>query len=214
MGTRHKVITASTSTMRTPGVSVSGVSTVLLLLHTAHGSLMSRIGLRLGAAHHAHHHSALEHKPRQPWAVRNMKAEMLANERKPGQPPKPRQVGSLDEEERPTACVGICYYNKLMALEAKEDLANHNMVYKTDSKDKEEPCDNQINCNNIDEDITLHDDINPESSDNNVIVIDDEQAQNDVKIRHSSSSEASDAIYIDSVGGEDSDSNNIDISRV
>ena len=42
------------------------------------------------------------------------------------------QVGSLDEEERPTACVGICYYNKLMALEAKEDLANHNMVYKTD----------------------------------------------------------------------------------
>ena len=41
------------------------------------------------------------------------------------------------------------------------------------SKDKEEPCDNQINCNNIDEDITLHDDINPESSDNNVIVIDD-----------------------------------------
>ena len=82
------------------------------------------------------------------------------------------------------------------------------------SKHKEEPCDNQIDCNNIDEDITLHDDINPESSDNNVIVIDDEQAQNDVKIRHSSSSGASDAIYIDSVGGEDSDSNNIDISRV
>lgn len=40
--TRHKVITASTSTMRTPGVSVSGVSAVLFLLHTAHGSLMSR----------------------------------------------------------------------------------------------------------------------------------------------------------------------------
>ena len=40
--------------------------------------------------------------------------------------------GNLDEEERPTACVGICYYNKLMALEAKEDLANHNMVYKED----------------------------------------------------------------------------------
>ena len=47
-----------------------------------------------------------------------------------------------------------------------------------------------------------------------MIVIDDEQAQNDVKIRHSSSTGASDAIYIDSVGGEDSDSNNIDISRV
>ena len=38
--------------------------------------------------------------------------------------------GNLDEEERPTACVGICYYNKLMALEAKEDLASHNLVYK------------------------------------------------------------------------------------
>merc|ERR1712029_729529 len=178
--TRHKVITASTSTMWTPGVSVSRVSAVLLLLHTAQGSLMSRIGLRLGAAHHAHHHSALEHKPRQPWAVRNMKAEMLANERKPWQPPKPRQVpGNLDEEERPTACVGICYYNKLMALEAKEDLANHNMVYKEDPKEKDEPCDNQINCNSIDEDITLHDDI-----------------------------------YIDSVGGEEGESNNIDISRV
>ena len=45
------------------------------------------------------------------------------------------QVGSLDEEERPTACVGICYYNKLMALEAKEDLANHNMVYKNEVKE-------------------------------------------------------------------------------
>lgn len=82
------------------------------------------------------------------------------------------------------------------------------------SKDKEEPCDNQINCNNIDEDITLHDDISPESSDNNVIVIDDDQTQNDVKIRHSSNAGASDAIYIDSVGGEDSDNSNIDISRV
>ena len=39
-------------------------------------------------------------------------------------------MGSIDEEERPTACVGICYYNKLMALEAKEDLASHNLVYK------------------------------------------------------------------------------------
>ena len=41
-----------------------------------------------------------------------------------------QQLGTTDEEDRPTACVGICYYNKLMALEAKEDLANHNMVYK------------------------------------------------------------------------------------
>ena len=37
---------------------------------------------------------------------------------------------SYEEESRPKACVGICYYNKLMALEAKEDLASHNLVYK------------------------------------------------------------------------------------
>ena len=80
-------------------------------------------------------------------------------------------------------------------------------------KERDEPCDNQINCNSIDEDITLHDDIKTESSDNNVIVIDDE-SQNDMKIRHSSSSGASDAIYIDSVGGEEGESNNIDISRI
>ena len=28
------------------------------------------------------------------------------------------------------ACVGICYYNKLVSLEAKEDLTRHNEVYK------------------------------------------------------------------------------------
>ena len=39
-------------------------------------------------------------------------------------------IGAIDEEDRPQACVGICYYNKLQALEAKEDLANHNLVYK------------------------------------------------------------------------------------
>ena len=42
----------------------------------------------------------------------------------------------------------------------------------------------------------------------------DDESQNDVKIRHSSNSGASDAIYIDSVGGEEGESNNIDISRV
>ena len=35
-----------------------------------------------------------------------------------------------DDDGRPPPCVGICYYNKLMALEAKEDLTRHNMVYK------------------------------------------------------------------------------------
>ena len=35
-----------------------------------------------------------------------------------------------DDEVRPPPCVGICYYNKLVALEAKEDLTRHNEVYK------------------------------------------------------------------------------------
>ena len=67
----------------------------------------------------------------------------------------------------------------------------------------------------MDEDITLNDDIKTESSDNNVIVIDDE-AQNDVKIRENSSSGPSEAIYIDGVGedGDNNDNNIIDISRV
>merc|ERR1712088_963037 len=99
------------------------------------GSLMSRIGLRLGAAHLKK--SALDHKPWTPWAVRNMKEEMLANERKPWQPPKQRRFSdSYEEESRPKACVGICYYNKLMALEAKEDLASHNLVYKDQKEGK------------------------------------------------------------------------------
>ena len=66
----------------------------ILLLHTAQGSLMSRIGLRLGAAHLKK--SALDHKPRTPWAVKNMKEEMLANERKPWQPPRPSKIVSKD----------------------------------------------------------------------------------------------------------------------
>merc|ERR1719273_2471164 len=125
----------------------------LLLLHTAGASLMSRIGLRLGAAHLKK--SALEHKPRTPWAVRNMKEELLANERKPWQPPRQRQFSdSYEEESRPKACVGICYYNKLMALEPKEDLASHNLVYKDQ---KEEPCDNENSaCNEMEEDIIFN----------------------------------------------------------
>merc|ERR1712020_538267 len=108
----------------------------LLLLQTTQGSLMSRIGLRLGAAHLKK--SALDHKPRNPW-----------------QPPKQRQFSdSYEEESRPKACVGICYYNKLMALEAKEDLASHNLVYKDQ---KEEPCDSENSaCNEMEEDIIFN----------------------------------------------------------
>merc|ERR1711893_342450 len=84
---------------------------------------------------------------------------MLANERKPWQPLnlKPRQIGNIEEEDRPTACVGICYYNKLMALEAKEDLASHNLVYK-DQGDSG-PCDiNDTACNEMEEDIIFDED--------------------------------------------------------
>jgi hypothetical protein len=36
-----------------------------------------------------------------------------------------------DREGRPPPCVGICYYKKLQALQAKEDLlASHNYVLK------------------------------------------------------------------------------------
>ena len=39
------------------------------------------------------------------------------------------------------ACVGICYYNKLVALEAKEDLTRHNEVYKqVDISEIGNPC--------------------------------------------------------------------------
>jgi len=177
---------------------------------------MSRIGLRLGAAH-VHHQSALDHKPRQPWAVRNMKAEMLANERKPWQPLKPRQIGNIEEEDRPTACVGICYYNKLMALEAKEDLANHNLVYKDQpSNNIPEPCDNINNiCNDMEEDITVVDEVGPElSPDSNVIVIDDEAGAEKRHFGHGSSV-TGDTIYIDDNEPErlQNDDNTVDFSH-
>merc|ERR1712038_1704634 len=187
---------------------------MLSLVPLSQCSLMSRIGLRLGAAH-GHHQSALDHKPRQPWAVRNMKAEMLANERKPWQPLKTRQIGNIEEEDRPTACVGICYYNKLMALEAKEDLANHNLVYKDQ---KEEPCDNENSaCDEMEEDIIFNTDQQQQgnsqekSSDNNVIVIDeDDQAAGR---RKSSGAGDMGSIYIDDNNEENSVENpSIDIS--
>merc|ERR1711936_266348 len=161
--------------------------------------LLSRIGLRLGAAHLKK--SALDHKPRTPWAVKNMKEEMLANERKPWQPPRQSQFSNSDEDEaRPKACVGICYYNKLMALEAKEDLASHNLVYK-DQADSD-PCDiNDTACNEIEEDIIFNkdekeeEDSSEKSSDNNLIVIDDDDQSGERRKNPAVSD--TDTIYID-----------------
>ena len=53
-------------------------------------------------------------------------------------------MAEQEEGEGSKACVGICYYNKLVALEAKEDLTRHNEVYKqvemTDQKVKVNSC--------------------------------------------------------------------------
>ena len=52
-------------------------------VNTVQGSLMSRIGLRLGGKQ-VHEHG-LEHRSRVPWAVKQMREDMLAEERKPWQ---------------------------------------------------------------------------------------------------------------------------------
>merc|ERR1719244_907278 len=97
---------------------------VVSLLGVGHASLMSRIGLRLGSkAVHQHHNN---HKARVPWAVRLNKEE---NGEEGFKSTRIRDYEE-DEENRAPPYIGICYYNKLMALEAKEDLTRHNLVYK------------------------------------------------------------------------------------
>jgi hypothetical protein len=53
-------------------------------VNTVHGSLMNRIGLRLGGKpfHEQHGHG---HRARVPWAVKQMREDLLADERKPWQ---------------------------------------------------------------------------------------------------------------------------------
>lgn len=96
-------------------------------------SLMSRIGLRLGGK--PAHESQLEHVRRVSWAVKELQDE------------EKRQQDSLtflhaeDREGRPPPCVGICYYKKLQALQAKEDLlTSHNYVLKQEEEGEEEDC--------------------------------------------------------------------------
>ena len=58
------------------------------------------------------------------------------------------RVAEQEEGEGSKACVGICYYNKLVALEAKEDLTRHNEVYKqVEMRQKGKSC--HINLSNI-----------------------------------------------------------------
>merc|ERR1719300_213812 len=118
---------------------------LVLVVGVAHGSLMNRIGLRLGSKHIRERGPG--HKPRVPWAVKHMREEQKEIEdnawrnRHRGDP-------DPDDDGRPPPCVGICYYNKLMALEAKEELTRHNEVY----KQEDELCTGS--CNDMDEDIT------------------------------------------------------------
>merc|ERR1712130_1090647 len=93
--------------------SLAILSFLLPLINISQASLMTRIGLRLGGKHNSVSHQVGTHRSRVPWAVRIQREE--------------EQEEGGDGGK---ACVGICYYNKLVALEAKEDLTRHNEVYK------------------------------------------------------------------------------------
>jgi len=92
---------------------------------------MTRIGLRLGGKHNSVSHQVGTHRSRVPWAVRIQREE---EQEEWGKKDKERVRARVAEQEEGgeggKACVGICYYNKLVALEAKEDLTRHNEVYK------------------------------------------------------------------------------------
>ncbi|XP_023321637.1 uncharacterized protein LOC111696293 isoform X2 [Eurytemora carolleeae] len=90
---------------------------------------MSRIGLRLGGT--PAHESQLDHTRRIPWAVKEMMEE---EKRQQDTLPFLRRAGldSAEADGRPPPCIGICYYEKLKALEAREELTRHNEVLKED----------------------------------------------------------------------------------
>jgi len=88
---------------------------------------MSRIGLTLGGR--PAHLNQLDHTRRIPWAVQ----QVMDDERREKESlpflHKP-DVSSEENEGRPPPCVGICYYQKLQALQEREKLLNHNDVLK------------------------------------------------------------------------------------
>lgn len=93
---------------------------------------MSRIGLRLGGK--PAHESQIDHGRRVSWAVRELMEEQKR------QQDTYTVTHAADPEEdregRPPPCVGICYYKKLQALQAKEALlASHNYVVKQEEED-------------------------------------------------------------------------------
>merc|ERR1719427_1425338 len=130
---------------------------------------MNRIGIRLGGKAYHERGRSHEHQARVPWAVKQMREDLLAEQDKQHwRNTRNRVDPDYDEEGRPPPCVGICYYNKLQALQEKEDMTNHNEVY----KQPDEPCDGD--CNVMDEED------NSTNVDNNIIVI-DEDAHSDSK---------------------------------
>merc|ERR1712130_845344 len=110
--------------------SLAILSFLLPLINISQASLMTRIGLRLGGKHNSVSHQVGTHRSRVPWAVRIQREEEQEEWGKKDKERVRARVAEQEEGEGSKACVGICYFNKLVALEAKEDLTRHNEVYK------------------------------------------------------------------------------------
>merc|ERR1719350_413406 len=110
---------------------VQGVVLLLLpLLQPSSSSLMTRIGLRLGGKGLSVSQQVGGHRARVPWAVKLQREEEQEERGAKDQERARAGAAEREEVEDRAPCVGICYYNKLLALEAKEDLTSHNDVYK------------------------------------------------------------------------------------
>merc|ERR1719167_2081136 len=115
---------------RRPSSLLAIASFLLPLINISHASLMTRIGLRLGGKHSSVSHQVGTHRSRVPWAVKIQREEEQEEWGKKDKERVRARVAEQEEGEGGKACVGICYYNKLVALEAKEELTRHNEVYK------------------------------------------------------------------------------------
>merc|ERR1711936_899903 len=113
-----------------PSSLLAIASFLLPLINISHASLMTRIGLRLGGKHSSVSHQVGTHRSRVPWAVKIQREEEQEEWGKKDKERVRARVAEQEEGDGSKACVGICYYNKLVALEAKEELTRHNEVYK------------------------------------------------------------------------------------
>merc|ERR1719219_1541691 len=115
---------------RRPSSLLAIASFLLPLINISQASLMTRIGLRLGGKHSSVSHQVGTHRSRVPWAVKIQREEEQEEWGKKDKERVRARVAEQEEGEGGKAFVGICYYNKLVALEAKEELTRHNEVYK------------------------------------------------------------------------------------